>query len=93
MLNVALLEFTAKQLRESNPELAKKNNVRDFAIINELTVMSNLEVHNVELIKIERIKQGRFGVLLEIAKYQLAVLDEAEKMRDTKNLLKDTEKQ
>ncbi len=36
---------------ESNPELAKKNNVRDFATINELTVMSNLETHNAELIK------------------------------------------
>ena len=32
--------------REANPELAKKNNVRDFATINELTVLSNLESHN-----------------------------------------------
>lgn len=36
---------------EANPELAKKNNVRDFATINELTVLSNLESHNVQMIK------------------------------------------
>ena len=36
ILNVALFGFTAKAWREANPELAKKNNVRDFATINEL---------------------------------------------------------
>lgn len=36
---------------EANPELAKKNNVRDFATINELTVLSNLESHNAQMIK------------------------------------------
>ncbi len=34
ILNVALFGFTAKAWREANPELAKKNNVRDFATIN-----------------------------------------------------------
>ena len=46
VLNVALFGFTAKAWRDENPELAKKNNVRDFASINELTVLSNLETHN-----------------------------------------------
>ena len=41
ILNVALFGFTAKAWRETNPGLAKKNNVRDFATINELTVLSN----------------------------------------------------
>ena len=51
ILNMALFGFTAKAWRETNPELAKKNNVRDFATINELTVFSNLESHNAQMIK------------------------------------------
>ena len=51
ILNVALFGFTARAWREANPELAKKNNVRDFATINELTVLSNLESHNAQMIK------------------------------------------
>ena len=39
LLNVALFGFTAKAWREANPELAKKSNVRDYATINELTVL------------------------------------------------------
>jgi len=42
-LNVALLGFTAKAWRDENPELVKKNNVGDFASINELAVLSDLE--------------------------------------------------
>lgn len=51
ILNVALFGFTAKAWREANPELAKKNNVRDFATINELTVLSNLESHNAQMLR------------------------------------------
>lgn len=87
LLNVALFGFTAKQWREANPELAKKNNMRDFATINELTVLSNLETHNAELIKSGQTKQERFKTLSQIARYQIAVLDEAEKMKTTKKLL------
>jgi len=50
LLNVALFGFTAKAWRESNPELAKNSNVRDYATINELTVLSNLETHNAQMI-------------------------------------------
>ncbi|MEG0835497.1 MAG: KilA-N domain-containing protein [Anaerovoracaceae bacterium] len=87
LLNVALFGFTAKQWREANPELAKKNNMRDFATINELTVLSNLETHNAELIKSGQTKQERFQNLSKIARYQIAVLDEAEKMKAPKRLL------
>lgn len=37
-----LFNTTAKKWRELNPELAKNSNVRDYATINELTVLSNL---------------------------------------------------
>jgi len=85
LLNVAVFGCTAKEWRLSNPELAKKNNIRDFASVNELTVLSNLENHNAELNKDGKEKQERFTILSEIAKYQITILDEAERMRKGKN--------
>ena len=67
ILNVALFGFTAKAWREANPELAKKNNVRDFATINELTVLSNLESHNAQMLREGKEKGERFKILQEIA--------------------------
>ncbi|WP_018212945.1 hypothetical protein [Desulfitobacterium hafniense] len=58
--------------------MAKK---KDFASINELTVLSNLETHNAELIKEGKTKEERFKILLEIARYQISILDEADKMK------------
>jgi len=81
ILNVALFGYTAKQWRETNPELAKKYNVRDFASISELTVLSNLETHNAEMIKEGRDKKERFQILLSIAQYQLRVLADADKIK------------
>ena len=81
ILNVALFGFTARAWREANPELAKKNNVRDFATINELTVLSNLESHNAQMIKEGKKKEERFKILQEIAEYQLNVLNTAEQIK------------
>ena len=78
ILNLALFRCTAKEWRELNPELAKKNNIRDLATINELTVLSNLETHNAQMIKNGVTKEERFEVLKEIAEYQMAVLQEAD---------------
>lgn len=47
ILNVILFGVTAKKWRELNPALTKNSNVRDYASINELTVLSNLETYNV----------------------------------------------
>ena len=79
LLNVALFGFTAKAWRDANPELAGKSNVRDYATINELTVLSNLESHNDQMIREGKGKMDRFMSLKEIAEYQLRVLNEAEK--------------
>ena len=81
IVNVALFGFTAKAWREANPELAKKNNVRDFATINELTVLSNLESHNAQMLREGKGKEERFKILREIAEYQLGVLNTAEQIR------------
>ena len=74
---MALFGFTAKAWREANPELAKKNNVRDFATINELTVLSNLETHNAQMIREGMERKERFMVLKDISQYQLGILNEA----------------
>ena len=78
LLNVALFGFTAKAWRESNPELAKSSNVRDYATINELTVLSNLETHNAQMIREGRSKEERFRILKEIADYQMRILSAAD---------------
>jgi hypothetical protein len=82
LLNVALFNCTAKAWREANPDLAKNSNIRDFASISELTVLSNLETHNAELIKEGKSKPERFGTLRGIAQYQMRVLSEAERIRE-----------
>lgn len=43
--------FYCKDGRDSNPELAKNSNVRDYATIHELTVLSNSETHNAQMIR------------------------------------------
>ena len=78
LLNVALFGFTAKAWRDTNPDLARNSNVRDYATINELTVLSNLETHNAQMIREGIEKAERFRVLKEIAEYQMRVLSEAQ---------------
>ena len=78
LLNVALFGFTAKAWRDANPELAKNSNVRAYATINELTVLSNLESHNAQMIREGKNKAERFEILKEIAEYQIRILSEAE---------------
>ena len=84
ILNVALFGFTAKAWRDSNPELADKGNVRDYASINELTVLSNIETHNATMIREGKTKEERFEILKEIAEYQMNILNEAELIEDKK---------
>lgn len=73
-----LFGFTAKAWREANPELAKNSNIRYYASINELTVLSNLESHNAQMIREGRSKEERFMILKEIAEYQIKILNEAQ---------------
>ncbi len=80
-MNVILFHTTAKEWKKLNPELAKNSNVRDYATINELTVLSNLESHNAELIKEDKSKEERFEILPKIANYQLNILNKTEKVK------------
>ncbi len=49
VLNMALFGMTAKQWRDKNPD--KKGNIRDYASINELICLSNMENINAVLIE------------------------------------------
>ncbi len=80
VLNVAMFGMTAKQWRDANPEL--KGNIRDYATINELICLSNMENINAVLIN-DGIPQGeRLVKLNQIAIQQMRVLngDEGRKL-------------
>ena len=78
ILNIAVFGFTAKQWREANPALAAKNNVRDFASINELAVLSSLEGINAEMIKSNMEFNYRLDRLRNIARQQLKSLEKVD---------------
>jgi hypothetical protein len=86
-LNVALFGCTAKDWRTANPDLVvKAMNIRDFASINELAVLSNLETINAQMIKEEISKNSRFVKLKEIAKYQIEILNDLDYLKTIKRL-------
>jgi len=77
LLNVALFGCTAKEWRDANPEHADMNlNIRDFASINELAVLSNLETINAEMINDKIEKAIRFDKLHKVAQYQMNILND-----------------
>jgi hypothetical protein len=74
LLNRALFGFTAKQWRESYPELANKFNARDFSSVNELTCLTMIEGINAELIRQQVPFKERFARIKEIVQQQLNFL-------------------
>ena len=83
VLNVAMFGMTAKQWREANPGL--KGNIRDYATINELICLSNMENINAVLIN-DGVPQGeRLVKLNQIAIQQMHILQNVE----SKKVLKD----
>ncbi|MFA5774445.1 MAG: KilA-N domain-containing protein [Ilumatobacteraceae bacterium] len=65
LLNVALFGQTAKQWRDSNPKL--EGNIREYATIEQLLALSNIEVMNAEFIHIGLAQSERLKKLNEIA--------------------------
>ncbi len=68
--------ITAKQWRETNPDL--EGNIRDYASINELICLSNLETHNALFINEKITQSERLKKLNQIAILQMKVLQEVE---------------
>ena len=73
VLNVAMFGMTARQWREANPEL--KGNIRDYATINELICLSNMENINAVLINDGMPQSERLVKLNQIAIQQMRVLE------------------
>lgn len=72
MLNVVLFGETAKEWREANAD--KNGNMRDYASINELLVLANLESYNAILIKQGKSQKERMLLLRELVVQQLKTL-------------------
>jgi len=79
LLNVALFGMTAKQWRDSNSDL--KGNVRDYATLEQLVVLSNMESINALLIRQELSQHERLVQLNNIAITQMRSLVENKKMK------------
>ena len=76
MLNVALFGITAKEWRDANPEL--KGNMRDYATINQLICLSNMENINAVFINEGMAQSDRLQKLNQIAIQQMTVLENVE---------------
>ena len=69
ILNVALFGITAKQYRDNNSKL--EGNIRDYASVEQLVVLSNMESMNAELIKNNIPQDKRLQILNDMAISQL----------------------
>ena len=72
LLNLAIFNITAKEWREANPDL--KGNMRDYATVEQLLVLSNMENLNAEFIKMGISKQDRLTKLNDVAIHQMQLL-------------------
>lgn len=79
VLNVALFGMTAKEWRESHSD--QKGNIRDYATINELICLSNMENLNALFIQEKMPQKERLVKLNQIAIQQMKVLLEVENRR------------
>ncbi|MBQ0090643.1 MAG: KilA-N domain-containing protein, partial [Prevotellaceae bacterium] len=73
VLNMALFGITAKDWREANPEA--KGNIRDYATINQLICLSNMENLNAVFINKGMAQKERLIELNRIAIQQMQVLE------------------
>lgn len=82
LLNVALFGQTAKQWRDANPAL--EGNMREYATIEQLLVLANIEGMNAELIHMGLSQGERLKRLNEIAIRQMQVLTSASAIKHLK---------
>ena len=73
MLNVSLFNKRAKQWREENPDL--NGNMRDYASLNELLVLANMESYNAVLIGKGMEQKERMIELRKLARTQLMSIE------------------
>jgi KilA-N domain len=86
LLNKVVFDMTASEWRNQNAD--KSGNIRDHASDIQLTVLSNLESHNAELIKQGLQQEERIEILERIAQEQIEVLFEKQQREVFKKLKK-----
>ncbi len=82
LLNVAFFGQTAKQWRDANPKL--EGNMREYATVEQLLVLANIEGMNAELIHMGLSQGDRLKRLNEIAIRQMQVLTSTSAIKQLK---------
>lgn len=82
LLNVALFGITAKEWRDKNPN--EKGNIRDFATLEQLVVLSNMESINALLIQQGLSQSERLIQLNKVAITQMKSLIESKTIKKLK---------
>src|SRR5690606_29985055 len=82
LLNVALFGITAKNWKNNNPD--KKGNIRDYATLEQLVVLSNMESINALLIEQGLSQKARLIQLNKVAINQMKSLLENRSIKELK---------
>mgnify|MGYP001336784601 FL=1 len=82
LLNVALFGITAKEWRDNNAD--KNGNIRDYATLEQLVVLSNMESINALLIGQDLTQSDRLIQLNKVAITQMKSLTESNAMKKLK---------
>jgi hypothetical protein len=85
-LNIALFGTTAKEWREKYPERAKEGNMRDFATLEQLIALTNLESLNAVMIADGLPQSDRIIRMNTTARTQLKSLFADDRVRKLQNL-------
>ena len=93
VLNVALFGMTAKEWRESNPDLAQKGNMRDYTDLLRLVILNNLQNTNAELIEDNFHQRERLIKLNASARRQMKALQNNRSIKDLELLQKEVNEQ
>ena len=84
LLNIALFSMTAKEWREKNPD--KKGNMRDYASLEQLLILANLENLNSEYIKAGMEQKDRLINLNRVAIEQMKILTNQRAIEELKKI-------
>ena len=86
VLNVALFGMTAKEWRDTNPELAKQGNIRDYTDLLHLVILNNLQNTNAELIENNVPQSERLIRLNNSARRQMKALQNNKNIQELEKL-------
>ena len=86
VLNVALFGMTAKEWRDTNPDLAKQGNIRDYIDLLHLVILNNLQNTNAELIENNVPQSERLIRLNNSARRQMKALQNNKNIQELEKL-------